>query len=140
MAGNGTIIAVAQLALAVGAVEANRKLAADAVQAAAGRGARLVVLPELCDSGYVFESAAEARELATSAADGATLRQWRELAAAHDIVIAGGFCELGPDGLLYNSAAIVDGSGTRALYRKVHLFGSEKKVFTPGDAPPPVAE
>jgi len=140
MAGNGTIIAVAQLALAVGAVEANRKLAADAVQAAAGRGARLVVLPELCDSGYVFESAAEARELATSAGDSETLRQWRELATAHDIVIAGGFCELGLDGRLYNSAAIIDASGTRVLYRKAHLWDAEKKVFTPGDDPPPVVE
>jgi predicted amidohydrolase len=140
MTGNGTIIAVAQLALAIGEVAANRKLAADAVETAAGRGARLVVLPELCDSGYVFESAAEARELATSAGDSATLRLWGELAAAHEVVIAGGFCELGPDGRLHNSAAIVDGSGTRAVYRKVHLFGSEKKVFIPGDAPPPVVE
>jgi 5-aminopentanamidase len=140
MAGNGTIIAVAQLALAVGEVEANRKLAADAIQAAAGRGAQLVVLPELCDSGYVFESAAEARELATSAGDSETLRQWRELAAAHSVVIAGGFCELGLDGRLYNSAAIIDASGTRVLYRKAHLWDAEKKVFTPGDDPPPVVE
>jgi len=140
MAGNGTIIAVAQLALAVGEVEANRKLAADAVQAAAGRGAQLVVLPELCDSGYVFESAAEARELATSAGDSETLRQWRELAAVHSVVIAGGFCELGLDGRLYNSAAVIDGSGTRVLYRKAHLWDAEKKVFTPGDDPPPVVE
>jgi predicted amidohydrolase len=140
MAGNGTVIAVAQLALAVGEVEGNRKLAADAVEVAAARGARLVVLPELCDSGYVFESAAEARELATSAGDSETLRQWRTLASAHDIVIAGGFCELGLDGRLYNSAAIVDGSGTRVLYRKAHLWDAEKKVFTPGDDPPPVVE
>src|SRR5271154_5816427 len=140
MAGNGTVIAVAQLALAVGEVDGNRKLAADAVKAAAARGARLVVLPELCDSGYVFESVAEARELATSAGDSETLRQWRALASEHDVTIAGGFCELGLDGRLYNSAAIVDGSGTRVLYRKAHLWDSEKKVFTPGDDPPPVVE
>jgi predicted amidohydrolase len=140
MTGDGTVVAVAQLALAVGEVDANRKLAADAVEAAAGRGARLVVLPELSDSGYVFESAAEARELATYAGDGATLRQWRALASAHDVVIAGGFCELGLNGRLYNSAAIVDGSGIRTVYRKAHLFGAEKRVFTPGDDPPPVVE
>jgi len=140
MAGNGTVIAVAQLALAVGEVEGNRKLAADAVKVAAARGARLVVLPELCDSGYVFESAAEARELATPAGDSETLREWRALASEHDLAIAGGFCELGLDGRLYNSAAIVDGSGTRVLYRKAHLWDSEKKVFTPGDDPPPVVE
>lgn len=31
------------------------------------------------------------------------------------MVIAGGFCELGNDGRLYNSAALVDGSGVLAL-------------------------
>jgi len=140
MAAGGTVIAVAQLALAVGEVDANRKLAAAAVAEAAERGARLVVLPELCDSGYVFSSAAEARALATVAGDSDTLRQWRSLAAAHGVVIAGGFCELGLDGRLYNSAAIVDASGIRVLYRKAHLWDAEKKVFTPGDDRPPVVE
>jgi predicted amidohydrolase/dienelactone hydrolase len=133
-----TVIAVAQLAITVGEPDANRQAAAGAVAEAAAAGARLVVLPELCDSGYVFDSAAEARGLASSAADSATLRQWRSLAGQHGLVIVGGFCELGADGRLYNSAALVDASGTRAVYRKAHLWDSEKLVFTPGDAPPPV--
>ena len=54
--------------------------------------------------------------------------QWRSLAAAHDLTIAGGFCELGPDGKLYNSAAIVDAAGTRAVYRKVHLWDGEEDL------------
>src|SRR5208282_6722030 len=45
---------------------------------------------------------------------------------------------LGADGRLYNSAALVDSAGTRAVYRKAHLWDKEKLVFTPGDAPPPV--
>ena len=49
-----TVIAVAQLAISIGELEANRKAAAAAVTEAAAAGARLVVLPELCDSGYVF--------------------------------------------------------------------------------------
>ena len=49
-----TVIAVAQLAIAIGEPDANRKAAAAAVAEAAAAGARLVVLPELCDSGYVF--------------------------------------------------------------------------------------
>src|SRR6185312_2455263 len=105
--------------------------------------ARLVVLPELCDSGYVFDTAdpaAEARGLAAPAADSATLRQWHELAARHRLVIVGGFCELGADGRLYNSAALVDASGTRAVYRKAHLWDSEKLVFTPGDAALPTVD
>jgi predicted amidohydrolase len=139
------VIAVAQLAITVGEPDANRQAAVTAVAEAARAGARLVVLPELCDSGYVFgdgarPAAAEARGLATPAAASPTLRQWRSLAGQHQLVIAGGFCELGADGRLYNSAAVVDASGTRAVYRKAHLWDSEKLVFTPGDAPPPVVD
>jgi 5-aminopentanamidase len=135
-----TVVAVCQLALAVGEMAENRAAVAAAVAQAAQRGAGLVVLPELCDSGYVFTGADEARRLAAPAAESPALRQWQELAARHTTVIAGGFCELGADGNLYNSAALVDGSGTLALYRKAHLWDAEKLVFTPGDAPPPVVE
>jgi predicted amidohydrolase len=139
------VIAVAQLAIAVGEPEVNRKAAAAAVAQAAAAGARLVVLPELSDSGYVFgdvavQAAAEALGLASHAADSVTLRHWRSLAVAHQLVIVGGFCELGADGRLYNSAAVVDASGTLAVYRKAHLWDKEKLVFTPGDGPPPVVD
>jgi predicted amidohydrolase/dienelactone hydrolase len=140
-----TVIAVAQLAIAIGELDANRKAAAAAVTEAAAARARLVVLPELCDSGYVFgadaaKAQAEAGALASPVHDSDTLRQWHTLAAEHRLVIVGGFCERGADGRLYNSAALVDASGTRAVYRKAHLWDQEKLVFTPGDAPPPVVE
>jgi 5-aminopentanamidase len=140
MAETGTVVAVAQLALSVGELEANREAARAAVAEAAAAGAGLVVLPELSDSGYVFADASEARSLASPAASSVTLREWRSLAASHHLTVAGGFCELGPDGRLYNSAAIVDASGTRAVYRKAHLWDAEKNVFTPGDSAPPVVE
>ena len=138
-----TQVAVAQLAITVAEPDANRRAAAAAVAEAAALGARLVVLPELCDSGYVFDAgdpAAEARRLAAPVAGSDTLRQWRSLAGQHGLVIVGGFCELGADGRLYNSAALVDASGTRAVYRKVHLWDREKLLFTPGDAAPPVLD
>ena len=134
------VVAVAQLALTVGELDANRQAARAAVAAAAATAARLVVLPELSDTGYVFSGAEEARSLASPAASNATLREWRSLAARHDLAIAGGFCELGPDGNLYNSAAIVDASGARAVYRKAHLWDAEKKIFTPGNDAPPVVQ
>jgi predicted amidohydrolase len=133
-----TVVAACQLGLAVGDPDGNLAAAAGAVEAAAAAGAGLVVLPELCDSGYVFTSAAEARALASPAGDCRALRQWQGLAAEHGTVIVGGFCELGPEGGLFNSAALVDASGTRAVYRKAHLWDAEKLVFTPGDAAPPV--
>jgi predicted amidohydrolase len=135
-----TVLAVCQLALCVGDLDANRAAAAAAVEQAASQNASLVILPELCDAGYVFADAAEARALASPADDNPTLRQWRALAARSGVVIAGGFCEVAEDGTLYNSAAMVDASGTRALYRKAHLWDAENLIFTPGDAPPPVVE
>jgi predicted amidohydrolase len=135
-----TVIAVCQLALATGDLAGNERAAESAVRDAAARGAQFVVLPELSDTGYVFTGPAEARALAAPAADSPTLRRWRSLADELDIVIAGGFCELGASDRLYNSAALVDRSGTRALYRKAHLWDTEKLVFTPGDAAPPVTD
>lgn len=134
-----TLVAACQVGLAVGEVTANRAAAAAAIGEAARRGAELVVLPELCDSGYVFTGEAEARALAAPAADSPTLREWQDLAAKFGTTIAGGFCELGDDGLVYNSAALVGGDGVLAVYRKAHLWDAEKLVFTPGDEPPPVA-
>jgi predicted amidohydrolase len=135
-----TVVAVCQLGLAVGEVESNQAAAAAAIAESASLGAELVVLPELCDSGYVFTGEAEARALATPAADSPTLREWQALAARHRTTIVGGFCELGEDGLIYNSAAFVSSDGVLAVYRKAHLWDAEKLVFTPGDAPPPVLD
>jgi predicted amidohydrolase len=135
-----TVVAACQLSLAVGDPDGNLAAAAAAVGSAAAAGAGLVVLPELCDSGYVFTGAAEARALASPADESPALRHWHDLAARHHIVIVGGFCELGPDGRLYNSAALVDASGVRAVYRKAHLWDAEKLVFTPGGGPPPVVD
>ena len=133
-----TVIAACQLALSVTEVTANRAAAAAAVAQAAGQGADLVVLPELCDSGYVFSGPEEARALAAPVAESQTLREWRALSVQYGIAIAGGFCELGDDGLVYNSAAVVAGDEILAVYRKAHLWDAEKLVFTPGDGPPPV--
>jgi predicted amidohydrolase len=132
-------VAVSQLAITIGEPEANRAAAAAAITEAASRGAKIVVLPELTPSGYVFSDAAEARGLGEPA-DGPTAAQWSGLAAAHDIVIVGGFAELAGDGHLYNSAMLVDSSGTRGVYRKVHLWHAEADVFTPGAAVPPVVD
>ena len=132
-------VACHQLAPVVGELEANRERALTALDAAAAAGAQVVVLPELAASGYVFRDADEARALAEPA-DGPTLAGWAQRAATQGLVIAGGFAELGADGALYNSAALIDPDGVRAVYRKVHLWDREKLVFTPGEEPPPVLD
>ena len=132
-------VACQQLPVEVGQLERNRALTREAVREAVSAGGRLVVLPELSNSGYVFESAEEARACAEPA-DGATLRAWSEEAERGDAVVVGGFCELGEDGLLYNSAAVVDGGGMLAVYRKLHLWDREQLVFEPGRDCAPVLE
>ena len=132
-------VACHQLAPVVGELAANRERALAAIDAAAAAGAQVVVLPELVSSGYVFEDAAEAHALAEPA-DGPTLTGWAARAATHDVLIAGGFPERGDDGRLYNSAALVDASGVRAVYRKAHLWDRESLFFTPGDEPPAVID
>ena len=133
------LVACCQLAPRIGDLDGNRARATRAVEAAAARGARIVLLPELCSSGYVFHDAAEARSLAEPA-DGPTTGGWAELARDLDLVVIGGFAELDGDGVLRNSAALVDASGVRAVYRKAHLWDRESLVFTPGDDAPPVVE
>jgi 5-aminopentanamidase len=132
-------VACAQVAPTVGDLEGNRRLARMAVREALEAGARVVVLPELVTSGYVFESVEEARSCA-EAADGPSLRSWSEEAAAVDAVVVGGFCELGAGGILYNSAAVVDGSGVLAVYRKIHLWDREQIFFEAGSEPAPVVD
>ena len=131
-----TMVACCQLAPVFGDPVANRELAAGAVTRAAEQGASVVVLPELVSSGYVFRSRAEAAASAETA-DGPTVTRWARLAAEHQIVIAGGFCETA-GGDLYNSAALVDPDGLRCVYRKAHLWDEESLWFTPGSAAPPV--
>jgi 5-aminopentanamidase len=132
-------IAACQVKLQVGECDQNRAAAVAAITEAADLGAQIVVLPELTASGYVFASRAEAYSLAEPA-DGPTAEQWARLAATRDLVIVGGFSELGTDGRLYNSAMLVDPSGVRAIYRKAHLWDAEADFFTPGDQPPPVLD
>jgi 5-aminopentanamidase len=130
-------IACCQFAPQVGFLEPNRIAARAAIRSAVSHGARIVVLPELCTSGYVFRSASEARAVAVRPADGA-LDDWS--AAAGDAVVVGGFAELGERDLVYSSAAVVDRSGVVAIYRKAHLWLNEPQVLAAGDLPPPVVE
>jgi 5-aminopentanamidase len=111
----------------------------EALRAAFYAGAELVLLPELVASGYVFASREEARFLAEPV-DGPALTAWAEEAAAAEGIVVGGFAELGDDGLVYNSAAVIGPAGLLAIYRKGHLWDREKLCFQPGSDPAPVVE
>jgi 5-aminopentanamidase len=129
-------VASVQLAPVLGDLEGNQGRVRQAVERAAAAGAEIVVVPELATTGYVFTDATEARELARPAEE--ALAPWLEVAAATATLMAGGFAELGGDGRVYNSAALVAGTGVLAVYRKLHLWDREQLVFAPGEEFPPV--
>jgi len=95
--------------------------------------AEVWVLPELCLSGYELETVERARACSQAAdpADPALARLVR-LAAARGATLIGGFVER--DGArLYNAAFVLGPAGLVGTYRKVHLFGDEARLFSPGD-------
>ena len=110
------------------------------VREAVRRGAQIIVLPELANSGYMFAGVEELRA-AAQPCDGAYVRYLIETASSLGIVIASGFAELDKVDDVYNSAVIVDRNGVRAVYRKAHLWNAEKTCgFRAGRGHPPVVD
>ena len=134
-----TTVAACQLRVDIDDPEGTRARVVAAVDDAVARGAQLVVLPELVTSGYVFADLDEARARA-EAVDGPTVTLLAGLSARHGVVLVAGFCERGDGERPYNSVAVLDGGRLLAVYRKTHLWGTEKTVFAPGDALAPVVE
>lgn len=133
-------VAAVQLAPVVGRLADNQDAASAAIIDSIRDGADVIVLPELATSGYVFEDIHEARSVALGA-DADTFDAWARLASERSgVVVVAGFAELGTDGSLYNSAAVLDASGLLGVYRKVHLWDQEKRFFQPGDAAPLAVE
>ncbi len=103
----------------------------------AGVEADLLVLPELCNSGYNFRSRQEAWDTSEEIGDGPFLRHLASICRQRRMHIVSGLNER--DGTrLYNSAVLVGPQGVIGRYRKLHLFLNEKDFFHPGDAGLPV--
>jgi predicted amidohydrolase len=130
-------VAAIQMEPRIGEVDANLARSVALIEKAAGHGAKLVVLPELCNTGYVFESRAEARALAETIPDGRSTELWIETARRLDLHIVAGITEREGE-LLYNSAVILGPDGLIGRYRKVHLWGDEALHFAPGNLGFPV--
>ncbi|AEH24721.1 nitrilase [Pyrococcus yayanosii] len=112
--------------------EKNYSKAERLVREAAKEGAKLVVLPELFDTGYNFESGDEVYAIAQPIPNGKTTDFLMELAEELDIFIVAGTAEKDRD-RLYNSAVVVGPEGYIGKYRKVHLFYRERLFFEPGN-------
>ncbi|MGB2696796.1 MAG: nitrilase-related carbon-nitrogen hydrolase [Candidatus Zixiibacteriota bacterium] len=94
--------------------------------------ADLLVLPELCTTGYIFKNKEELRSLAESIPDGPTVDFFKDLANEKGINLVWGMPERDYD-KVFNTSVLVTSEGEIENYRKVHLYDQEKFLFTPGD-------
>lgn len=130
-------VAALQLALADDA-DANVARVSELVREAAGRGARIVVPPELFEGHYFCREQRDAHFDRAHPVEGhPTIARLRALAAELGVVIPVSFFErAGP--AHYNSLAIIDADGALlGVYRKSHIPDGpgyqEKFYFRPGD-------
>ncbi len=130
-------IACLQMAPVIGEKTLNLKRSLAMIEQAADAGARLIVLPELCNTGYVFQTREEAFALAEAVPDGESSQLWLQLAQDRKLVIVAGIAERAGS-VLYNSAVILGPEGYLGSFRKVHLWGDENLFFEPGDLGFPV--
>ncbi len=130
-------IACVQMEPVVGEKERNVRRTLDRVNEAAGEGAGLIVLPELCNSGYVFTSREEAFSLAEEVPGGPTCRAWMDAARARRFHLVAGIAEREGE-VLYNAAVVIGPSGFVGKFRKVHLWNEENLFFEPGNLGFPV--
>ena len=101
-------------------------------QLVADVSADIIVFPELCTTGYFFQTREEVAAVAEPAT-GADADFFRAMAIEHDAMVVAGFAERHGD-RLYNACLVVVPEVAKPyIYRKTHLFYKEKLCFDPGN-------
>jgi len=132
-------LACIQFEPVVGEPAANLAAMERLIRQARADGASIVVLPELADSGYVFESSEELARLADTIPGGCSAAFLCGLARELAIIIVSGLAERDGE-TFYNAAMICGPEGYIGKYRKLHLWNQENRFFRPGDLGLPVFE
>lgn len=126
-------VALGQIACVLNDVRANLDQMVRIIEQVRAQ-ADLVIFPELATTGYNLGDRTAA--LAEPVPGPATDRLARAAAEAGVHVVTGIIEKHPADGKPYNSSVWIDPRrGVSHVYRKVHLFGGEKELFTPGDHP-----
>jgi predicted amidohydrolase len=125
-------VACCQIEPKIGMADENLDKTLSWIKKAAAEGANLIILPELCVSGYVFNSRVEAFQNAEAVPGGKSVNSWVELASQHDIYLVAGIAEKHCSSL-YNTSVLIGPAGYIGKYRKLHLWFEEKLFFEPGD-------
>ena len=118
--------------------DANLATAIAGVREAAGRGARIVCLPELFRSQYFCQREDHACFDLAEPVPGPTTEALGRIAKETRAVVVGSVFERRAAGVYHNTAVVLDADGSlRGLYRKMHIPDDplyyEKFYFTPGD-------
>ncbi len=135
--GSQITVACVQMEPVFGEVELNVSTSIERIAEAAQQGANFIVLPELCNTGYVFDTRKEAFLLAETVPEGPTVKAWCEAARDNNVYIVAGITEK-EGNVLYNSAVFIGPDGYIGTYRKNHLWNEEKLFFEPGNLGFPV--
>jgi 5-aminopentanamidase len=92
----------------------------------------ILVFPELCTTGYFFQSRDESIKYAEPFS-GTTITEIQHISSKQDKIIIFGFAE-SHNNKIFNSAAIIfPDNKLSTVYRKTHLFYKERFCFDPGD-------
>lgn len=109
----------------------NLALAEGLVRQAAEAGAKLVVLPELFNTGY--QVADQDYALSEPVPGGETVRWMEELSVRHQLYLVAAIIERSAcEGVLYDTCVLTGPEGYVGKYRKVCLWGAESLRFRSG--------
>lgn len=123
-------VAVLQTQIEQGEKERNWSGAITLFEKALESGPKLIVFPEAFVSGVNFIIL---RQMAERVPDGPTCDQLCQLAVQHSVHIAAGVLEAGEDGKIYDSAILIDPSGTvLGKYRRRFLWTGERNYVSAG--------
>ncbi|MFX1561609.1 MAG: nitrilase-related carbon-nitrogen hydrolase, partial [Promethearchaeota archaeon] len=131
-------IAVGQMEPLLLEVQENLSRLKSMLKEAGDKKVDVLVLPELCNSGYVFESLEEVKSVAEEIPSGGFSKELLSWSKKDRLVVAG-ICEQTDVGFC-NSAAVFANGSHITTYRKIHLFLNEWDWFVPGSEEPPVVE
>ncbi|WP_448647401.1 nitrilase-related carbon-nitrogen hydrolase [Pseudomonas mohnii] len=105
----------------------------DLVQEAAGKGAKLIVTPEMGTTGYCWFDRNEVEPMVETV-PGKTTAYFQSIAEAHDCYIVIGMPEVDPTtNLYYNAAVLIGPDGVVGCHRKTHPYIAEPKWAASGD-------
>ncbi len=98
----------------------------------------VIVFPELATTGYAYPDKKSLMPYADEAGiDEGAVGVLKKISKEKNCMVVCGFAEKSEE-KVFNSAMITAPDGNITVYRKLHLFSREKKIFTPGEEPPPL--